>query len=449
MCLASRSSRGAGALKPAKYVATLWITLLLCAVAGTFGGTAQAAEWKHCAPPQGRQFETATPEEVGLDPAALQKVSELVANPTRLNFKIFRNGCLVVTGPANERTGALPWNLWSATKSVVSLVAGIAADEGKLDLDAPIGEYLPAGLGDEAHRAILVRNLLTESSGIDVAIIAEGVTGVTGLDANVVAQALGTPFEAPQGTKYGYSQRGVDLLAYVVAQAVGEDLQDYAQRTLFDPLGIDRADYHWARDRSGNTYGHAHLVLAPDDFAKLGLLVADRGRWGDRQVVSAAYLARASEPSPAMKCWGFLFVVNGPGCGSEFAGLPADAVKMSGMLRQDNYIVPSLDLVVSWTGVTVPGSAVSYPHDVLRAIGAAFRDPVLPDPGPYVPQPDVSLSDPRMSDPTATFAALGLGPYAYPGCDPVVCLGKPLPPPFSDWPSGCIILGCFTPRPGD
>ncbi|SLJ82289.1 Uncharacterised protein [Mycobacteroides abscessus subsp. abscessus] len=54
-----------------------------------------------------------------------------------------------------------------------------------------------------------------------------------------------------------------------------------------------------------------------------------------------------------------------------------------------------------------------------------------------------------MSDPTATFAALGLGPYAYPGCDPVVCLGKPLPPPFSDWPSGCIILGCFTPRPGD
>ncbi|MFX8441342.1 serine hydrolase, partial [Acinetobacter baumannii] len=80
----------------------------------------------------------------------------LVANPTRLNFKIFRNGCLVVTGPANERTGALPWNLWSATKSVVSLVAGIAADEGKLDLAAPIGEYLPAGLGDEAHRAILV-----------------------------------------------------------------------------------------------------------------------------------------------------------------------------------------------------------------------------------------------------------------------------------------------------
>ncbi|HLS76423.1 MAG TPA: serine hydrolase [Nocardia sp.] len=439
-------------MRSVKSITALAITAVAVALAGTFVGTAAPARadgLKHCAPPQGRQFETATPEEVGLDSAALAAAMAVVDNPTRLNVKLFRNNCLVATGAANERSADLPWNLWSATKSVLSLLAGIAIDQGRLGLDTPIGAYLPEGLGSQEHRQILVRNMLTESSGMDVAVVSEGITGITGLDSNVVAQALGTPVVHEQGTTYGYSQRGVDLLAYVISRAVGEDLQAFAQRELFDPLGIDPATYHWARDRSGNTYGHAHLLLAPDDFAKVGLLVAARGRWGERQIVSSEYLAAAAQPSPAMSCWGFLFVVNGEQCESEFAGLPKDAIKMSGMLRQDNYIVPSLGLVLSWTGVTVPGSAVSYPHDSLRALGAAFRDPALPDPGEYVPAPDVSLSDPRMTDPTATFAALGLGPYAYPGCDPVVCLGKPLPPPFADWPSGCVILGCFTARPNE
>ncbi len=440
-------------MRSVKSIAALAITGVAIALAGTsmgIGGTAAPARaegLRHCAPPQDREFETATPEEVGIDSAALARAMAAIDNPTRLNIKLFRNNCLVATGAGNDRSADLPWNLWSATKSVLSLIAGIAIDQGKLGLETPIGAYLPEGMGSAAHRQILVRNMLTESSGMDVAVLSEGITGITGLDSNVVAQALGTPVVHEQGTTYGYSQRGVDLLAYVISRAVGEDLQSFAQRELFGPLGIDPATYHWARDRSGNTYGHAHLLLSPDDFAKVGLLVADRGRWGDRQIVSSEYLTAAAQPSPSMSCWGFLFVVNGEQCESEFAGLPKDSLKMSGMLRQDNYIVPSLGMVLSWTGVTIPGSAVSYPHDSVRAIAAAFRDPVLPDPGDYVPAPDVSLSDPRMTDPTATFAALGLGPYAYPGCDPVVCLGKPLPPPFADWPSGCVILGCYTPRP--
>ncbi|MCP2291072.1 CubicO group peptidase, beta-lactamase class C family [Nocardia amikacinitolerans] len=432
-----------------KSVVALSITFGMWVVAGGFGGTAAAETGgsKYCAVSQGRQFETATPEEVGLDSVTLGRAVAAASSPNRLNFKVFRNNCLIASGPRNGLTGAVPWNLWSATKSVVSLVAGIAVDEGLLRLDSPINNYLPLGLGDAEHRAIRVRNLLTESSGIDVAVVSEGVTGLVELDPNVVAQALAMPIEYPQGTKWQYSQRAVDLIAYVVQQAVGEDFQAYAQRKLFDPLGIRSTDYYWARDRSGNTYGYAHLVMAPDDFAKLGLLVANRGNWGSTRIVSEDYLAQASEPSPSHECYGFLFVVNGPGCAAEFPALPTDAVKMSGMMRQDNYIVPSLNLLVSWTGLTVPGEA-GFAYGVLRDVAGAFREPPLPDPGPYVPLPDVSITDPMMTNPDATLAALGLGPYAYPGCDPVTCLGKPLPPPFADWPVGCFIVGCFTDTPG-
>ncbi|MFF3222508.1 serine hydrolase domain-containing protein [Nocardia suismassiliense] len=412
---------------------------------GIVGGTADAAPpgQRQCAVVDGRKPQTATPEEVGLDAAALRAAVTFAADPSRLNVQVYRHNCLIATGPRNDQTGGIPWNLWSSTKSVVSMVAGIAVDEGRLRLDAPIDTYLPAGLGDAAHRAITVRSLLTETSGMQVAVASEGITGLAQIDPNVVAQALAMPIERPQGEVWKYSQRAVDLLVYVVQQAVGTDFQAYAQRKLFDPLGIQRTDYHWARDRSGNTYGYAHLVLPPDDFAKLGLLLVNHGNWHGDQIISAEYLAQAGRSTPTNECYGFLLVVNGPRCTVELPGLPADAVKMGGMMRQDNFIVPSLGLLVSWTGVTVPGGAVSFPHDVLRGIVAAFREPRLPDPGPYVQQPDISLADPMISNPDATFGALGLGPFAYPGCGPLECLGKSLAPPFDDWPPGCFILGCL------
>ncbi|WP_236573094.1 serine hydrolase domain-containing protein [Nocardia caishijiensis] len=402
---------------------------------------------RHCEVSSGRTPQSAAPAEVALDPDRVAEAMRLAVDPTRFNIQLYRNNCLVAAGPRNAESGGVPWNLWSGTKSVVALVAGAAVDDGALDVDAPIGRYLPDGLGDEGHRAITVRNLLTESSGMEVAIAAEGATGLAQLDPNVVAQALAMPIERPQGTQFRYSQRAVDLLVYVIAQAVGTDFQDFAQRKLFDPLGIQRTDYYWARDRAGNTYGHAHLLLPPDDFAKLGLLVGNRGRWNEQQVISEAYLHEALSPSRAMPCYGFLFVVNGAPCRLEFPGLPDDAVKMSGMLRNDSYIVPSLGLVLNWTGVATPGVSTTYTHDVLRTLVSSFRDVAVPDPGPYREKPDVSVTDPMIARPDPVFGTFGLGPYAYPGCGFVECLGETPKAPFADTPPGCVVLGCLGPDP--
>ncbi|MEV0331769.1 serine hydrolase [Nocardia sp. NPDC050717] len=401
---------------------------------------------KQCEVSSGRTPQSATPAEAALDPDRLDAAMHLATNATRFNIQIYRNNCLVGVGPRNAESGGVAWNLWSGTKSVVALVAGLAVDDGRLRVDEPIGAYLPAGLGDEAHRAITVRNLLTESSGMEVAVAAEGATGLAALDPNVVAQALAMPIERPQGTMFRYSQRAVDLLVYVIQQAIGEDFQDYAQRKLFDPLGIPRSDYFWARDRAGNTYGHAHLILPPDDFAKIGLLVGNRGRWNDLQVISDDYMRAALSPSASMPCYGFLFVINGEPCRLEFPGLPYDAVKISGMLRNDSYIVPSLGLMVNWTGVATPGSS-TYTHNVMRTLGSAFLDTPVPDPGPYQERPDVSVTDPMIARPDALLGTFGIGPYAYPGCSFVDCLGETPKPPFSDWPPGCVVLGCVGTNP--
>ncbi|MFE3618095.1 serine hydrolase domain-containing protein, partial [Streptomyces anulatus] len=277
------------------------------ASASLFAVPAHAAPSTTCEVTSGRDLERAEPEQVGLDSAKLEAALQFAATRNRLNVQIFRHNCLVGEGLRNDETGNTPWNIWSVTKSVVSILAGIASDEGKLDIDAPIDRYLPPGLGDAAHRSITVENLLTETSGMKVGVLSEGITAVIPIDPHSAVQALSVELTNPPGTTFSYSQRNVDLLSYVIELAVGEPLQQFAQRELFDPLGIPRTDYYWARDRSGHTYGYAHLMLPPNDLAKIGLLVSNDGRWGADRVISADYLREARTPSKANSCYGYLF----------------------------------------------------------------------------------------------------------------------------------------------
>ncbi|MFI6870757.1 serine hydrolase domain-containing protein [Nocardia sp. NPDC050406] len=416
---------------------------------------AASADSQRCGIPDGREFHRAAPESVGIDGQRLAAALAFASGRNRLNVQVFRNNCLVGEGPTNHLTGNTPWNVWSVTKSIVSLVAGIAWDQGKLDISAPIDQYLPPGLGDAQHRSLTVENLLTESSGLRIGVITEGITGVIPIEPNSAVQTLGVPFDHPPGSTFVYSQRNVDLLSYVIELAVGEPLQQFAQRELFDPLGIERGDYYWARDRSGHTYGYAHLMIPPNDLAKLGMLVAEDGRWGDRRVVSRDYLRRALSPSATNGCYGYLFWL-GPDCAENPAFLPADMYSMSGLGLQHVFIVPSLDLMVVWTGFfgthTTKGLSgiLQYgdevPYEFFRQLLAAFQDSPVSDPGQYVEGP-LTFDARRYIDVDIALAVLGVGPAAYPGCNLLSCLNIPLAPPFSDAPPGCLVLACVGPDP--
>ncbi|MGQ4600832.1 serine hydrolase [Nocardia sp. R6R-6] len=416
-------------------------------------GSAQAApdDQLRCGVSSGRELQRAAPEQVGLDSARLQEALRFAAERNRFNVQVFRHNCLIGEGPTNNQTDNVPWNIWSATKSIVSVLTGIALDQGKLELDAPIDRYLPAGLGGPARRSITVENLLTETSGMRVGVLTEGVTGVIPVDPNSAVQALGVPLDNPPGTVFTYSQRNVDLLAYVVELAVGEPLQQFAQRELFDPLGIARDDYYWARDRSGHTYGYAHLMIPPKDFAKLGLLVSNDGQWGAQRVVSAEYLRKARTHSPTNPCYGYLFWL-GPGCAEMADFLPSDAYMMAGLGLQNVFVIPSLDLTVVWTGVfgNVSAQGVNgiiqntqeLTYEFFRKVFDAFDERPVPDQGPYI-EPPVRLDPRRFVDNDILIAVLGLGPAAYPGCNVFACLNYPLEPPFADTPPGCAILACL------
>lgn len=141
-----------------------------------------------------------------------------------------------------------------------------------------------------------------------------------------------------------------------------------------------------------------------------------------------------------MPCYGYLFLTRDTRC-VELTGLPADASMMVGAMRQDTFTVPSLGLVVTTTGLVNP-SGRNNRHDLNRAVMMSVRNPAVRDPGPYIPLPEVFVTDPSIMNPEVTLGALGVGKYAYPGCTVFECLGRVPAPPGSNWPPGCMAIAC-------
>ncbi|MBK9409745.1 MAG: prolyl oligopeptidase family serine peptidase [Gemmatimonadetes bacterium] len=218
--------------------------------------------------------------------------------------------------------------LQSVSKSIVSLVYGVAiARKDIATIDQPIAQFIPAhaaAFRDSVRRKITIRHLLTMTSGISWP---EG--GGYGSDDDItqrmenssdwVSLVLAQPMETEPGTKYHYNDGAAALLAEVFRGATGVDLQVYAERHLFAPLGITR--FHWKRSSGGLTDSEGGLYLEPADLAKLGQLMLDQGMWNGTRLVSAEWVAesvRGQQPvkpgqPPARVNYGLMWWTVGPG----------------------------------------------------------------------------------------------------------------------------------------
>ncbi len=193
-------------------------------------------------------------------------------------------------------------NIFSATKSVVALLVGIAYDEGYIEsLDDRVSKYLPEF---EAGDRITVRNLLTMSSGLDwdesyAALVSKTTQAYYGdaireliLDLKVV--------EEP-GKKYAYKSGDTQLLSFVLEAALrrGEvsTISDYAEQKLWKPLGAAE-DALWNLDRKGgDEKTYCCFNTTARDLARLGRLMLNHGNWNGRQIISEAYLHEAVTPA--------------------------------------------------------------------------------------------------------------------------------------------------------
>jgi CubicO group peptidase (beta-lactamase class C family) len=187
-----------------------------------------------------------------------------------------------------------PHDVRSITKSVMSLLAGIADQRGCLPLDATLGATLGSEApADPAKAAITVRELLTMSGGFqwnELGNVDEYNNWVSSPDP--VQYVLARPLVDAPGTFFSYSSAGYHLVSVAMTDECGPT-ETFAQASLFGPLGI--APPQWERfDTPPDVNGGAGIQLSTRELAALGELVLHGGASGGAQIVPAAYVAQAT-----------------------------------------------------------------------------------------------------------------------------------------------------------
>ena len=188
----------------------------------------------------------------------------------------------------------------SATKSVVSIAMGLLLDKKFIDsLNQPVYTIYPEWKQGN-KKFITIRHLLEHTSGIqNVPNAGEEVE----VAPDVIQLALCAELDDIPGSKYSYNNKASNLLSGIIEKTSKLKLDAFLNKYLFVELGIK--DYKWRTDEAGNPYGMAGLLIYPEDFAKIGLLILNKGEWKGKQVLNKKWIMEMFTPSINNKNFGY------------------------------------------------------------------------------------------------------------------------------------------------
>ena len=249
-------------------------------------------------------WRVSTPAAEGMDAArvaaAFREIAREPAFRTVRSLLVVRNGALVAEGYFGGADRAQLHDVRSVTKSVTALLVGVAIARGDLSgVRQPFAAYYPRATGadaDPALRALTLEDLLTMRAGLrwDEHAYHDADPSTMYRAPNSVDWVLRHPVEEPPGRVFRYSTGNSQLVSAVLTRATGRSTAAFAREALFAPLGITR--WRWDAHWDGLTYGGVGLFLTARDLAKLGQLCLQEGRWGERQVVPAAWIRASTQP---------------------------------------------------------------------------------------------------------------------------------------------------------
>jgi CubicO group peptidase (beta-lactamase class C family) len=302
----------------------------------------------------------------GMDLARLDQAFEFEKETTQHGgLVVVRHGYLVYEKYFGKGNREAHPDMASIGKAFTSISSGIMLNEKHdqipdgLDTKVFTQKYLPQAfpLDDPAKADIKLGQLLSMSAGLHGEGGNPGI--VNGVDQKLDPvsrpagpmdqdmSALQTPLWTKPGAGYSYASGSPHIASIVLRNLTGMEMQQYIQAKLAGPMGFGAWGY--ALHRNGATLPHTpgggSIALRATDAVRLPYLLLHNGKWGNRQLVPAGYVAMCGKPSPynPHSPMGFLFEVNADG---HVFGAPRDAYFKSGAGGSGIYIVPSLDLVM-------------------------------------------------------------------------------------------------------
>ncbi len=276
------------------------------------------------------------------------------------------------TGPADRRIG------WSLSKSFLSMLLGIALEEGAItSLDDPVTAYVPA-LRGSAYESVTIRQVAQMTSGVRFDedyldprsdINRMGRVLALGGSMDGFATALEARFAAP-GVTWRYVSIDTHVLAMVIRAAMGLSIPALLSERVTKPLGLEATPFYLT-DGEGVAFALGGLNATTRDYARFGLMVERGGRAGGRQIVPAGWIATATRRRAPT-------APGAPGYGYQWwipAGAPDGVMMARGIYGQYIYIDQTRDLVIVTTAADRAFRAPGV-HDqniaTFRAIAAAL-----------------------------------------------------------------------------
>ena len=264
----------------------------------------------------------------------------------------------------------------SVTKTITSIVIGVAIARKEFpDIDTPVLKFFDASKVanvDERKRRMTVRHLLTMTAGIDwneELPYSDPNNTATLLEESFdwVRFTMDRPMAVEPGTIFKYNRGASQVLSYIFRAATGQDIEEYAARYLFAPLGIEH--YFWKRSPTGLADTEGGLYLAPRDLARIAFLFLKNGVWESKQIVQPDWVKASVTPAISvsqtvkygLKWWLFSYGDRADKlawCGSGFGG-------------QLPIILPDYDVVAVFTGWNIlDGKRLSHRVAIDRVLHA-------------------------------------------------------------------------------
>lgn len=233
-------------------------------------------------------------------------------------------------------------DIYSATKSVLSVAFGIAYDMGVVDFEKSILEYLPPEkvlkMSDkqrDSFSKITLRRLLSMS----VAGLPFSSEGKELLD-----YCLNCEIPDPDERTFNYSNINSFLIGVALTEALGCDLGEFIKEKIFEPLQISDFELQYSPD--GYFYGASGMKLCVHDLSKFGILMSNGGVYNKRRIISEEYVSMATSVQQMNREGGY----------GLFFWKYGDGFSINGKLGQKCYCLPEQGIIVSFLAYIEDGS---------------------------------------------------------------------------------------------
>ena len=248
---------------------------------------------------------------------------------------------------------------WSTAKSIAVTLIGMLVDEGRMELDAPLGfDWLPSVATPESdpRNAITLRQVLNMSSGL-YPVDSFGMEYATGsgfsywAGASSVNGARRRGLIREPGTFWDYENYDTLLAVYSMKQALGEDrvYREFPRRALLDRIGMRNTLL--GTDRFGDFILSSQVYTNARDLARFGLLYLHNGVWDGEQLISKDWISFVRSPAPATAKTGNFYGGQWWLVPDDRLDVPKDAYSTSGNRGQYVIVVPSHDVVIVRRGL--------------------------------------------------------------------------------------------------